>query len=305
MQRAVIHARANERWPVMTLALCAAGVVGCALLAPPLFAAYGLPVALAAIVVAGLPHGTLDIKAIKDSQGLGPRGTLAMLGLYVVLAAAMGLLWVVAPGLALLAFLAIGAVHFADDWAVDGVPGLAAAVPLALFSAGAIRDRAPYDAIFGALARDHGGAAVTDLLIMISPVAHAAALAAGFAWVVHGEAGRALAAAICIGAMWSFTPVIGFAIYFVAYHSPIHVREVFGIVRGSRVRLGAEAMTTFAISTAAIVVLGDSLAASDGFSGIGSSVFIVLSVLTVPHMLVPPLVARALATRRRASQARR
>lgn len=286
-------------------AFCAA--LAARTLLPGEFDAHAIPVALALIVVAGLPHGTLDIGAVRESQRLGRRATLAALGLYLVLAAAMAALWLAAPVAALGVFLVLSALQFSEDWQIDG-PSLASlAIPVALFSAGALRDREAYDAIFTALTRGEAGTLATDWLVAIGPLAQAGGAVAIAALAYRRRPDLAAAACLAIAGMWLFEPVIGFALYFAAYHSPMHLRELAGGLRGGWRRHAAEGGTTFALALLMIALasgalgeaLGGALGGERGFPAWVAGVFITLSVLTVPHMLVPRAVRLVVGARAR------
>jgi len=279
--------------PAKMLLAAAAALFALDTAAPETFAAIAPSAALVAIVLVGLPHGTLDIKVIQDAHRLGARETIAVLGLYVGLALLTGLVWWVSPLLALAMFLAIGAWHFAEDWTLDGPAPLSLFVPLAMFSAGATSHAADYDAIFSALVRSGDGAFLTLALQTIAPVAHGGAAVA--AWVLwrSGDGWRAAAALVSVAGMWAFGPLVGFGLFFAAYHSPIHLGEALGAVRGRPLRLAAEGGATFAASVAGIWLLAALIGDAPGLSGPGAGVFIALSMLTVPHMLVPVVVSEA------------
>jgi len=267
------------------------GLVAVSAFAPESFAAHGTVVALAAIVVLGLPHGAMDIRAIRSGFRLGVRGTAAVLLLYLAAGGAAGAAWIVSPVAALLLFLAVATVHFAEDWQTPDAPVLALALPLAIFSAGAMRDRGAYDAIFIAMTGSDGAAAATSLLIVLGPLAHAAGLAAVLLMARSGDAWRAVAGAACVAAMWVLPPVAGFAVYFAFFHSPLHLREVAFSLTEARTGAVCEGIATFAAAIGLILLLSAAMETAHGFPAMGSAIFVALAILTVPHMVVPRVVA--------------
>lgn len=285
---------------------CVLAALAADAVAPALFQNFATPVALAAIVVVGLPHGTLDVRAIRASQRLGNRATLIVLALYLALGGAMAVVWWLSPVAALIAFLIVSTIHFAEDWHTDGAaPGrssregsstgrllsaaAAVVIPLAIFSAGALRDRAAYDTIFTVLTRTAEGTLATDALLAIGPAAQLAALLVIARLASGPRRDLAGAAALSIVAMWLFEPVVGFAIYFAAYHSPIHLRELATVVGGSGRHRVVEAGTTFTLAVLLTLALAGAFEGASGFPSYGSAVFVTLSILTVPHMIAPRL----------------
>ena len=91
------------------------------------------------VAVLGLPHGALDLPIAEMLWPLkGWRGKLRFAIFYLGLTALVIALWLAVPGLALCAFLAYSALHFADDWQNSALPlrwtgGLATVGAPALF----------------------------------------------------------------------------------------------------------------------------------------------------------------------------
>lgn len=91
------------------------------LLAPP---GETTQIVLVGLVVGlvGIPHGALDLDVAETPWPLRRRALAAFAGAYVGLTLAVLALWLVAPGLALGAFLAYSALHFGTDWEGDVGP---------------------------------------------------------------------------------------------------------------------------------------------------------------------------------------
>ena len=91
-----------------------------------------------AILLFGLPHGTLDLEIIKRERGASRSGMVGLLGAYLALAAAMATLWQLAPVGALSVFIVVAVVHFAEDWTDLGSAFLAHGMAIALLTAPAL-----------------------------------------------------------------------------------------------------------------------------------------------------------------------
>lgn len=95
---------------MMIVVLVAAAVAGWAGLA--LSGAGVTLVACLAILMFGLPHGTLDLEIIRTRWHSPITQMVPLLAVYLALAAAMFGLWQFDPVLALGAFIAVAVVHF-------------------------------------------------------------------------------------------------------------------------------------------------------------------------------------------------
>jgi hypothetical protein len=93
-----------------------AGLAGIGAAGVPLAAPIATTGACLAILLFGLPHGTLDLEILKTQHRSGPRRMAGVLLLYIGLAVVMYLLWKAAPIAALATFLVTAAVHFSEDW---------------------------------------------------------------------------------------------------------------------------------------------------------------------------------------------
>lgn len=264
-----------------------------------LFAARLLPTgsaatnaACAAILVFGLPHGSLDIETIKRQGAADPARVPWVLLLYVGLAAATYILWRVHPVAALGAFVVIAVVHFAEDWDAVGSPFLAQGMAAALLCApsfGHIEDMA---SLFVALTGAPEAATLAEIMRLVAPVAMAVAAVALVALRQRGEHALALAGAAALAGMTFLPPAIGFAAFFCLFHSPRHFRAaVSGLadLDPGRRRLIAAALTLAALGIAALLFASEMR--GDASARLVASSFMTLSILTVPHMAVPVIMA--------------
>ena len=264
---------------------------GCAALA--LAAHFAVPggalvlVLLAGIVLGGMPHGGLDLYLARQRFPLhGAASNAAFLAAYLALAGAVVLLWLAAPTLSLLAFLAYSAWHFGGDW--SDRPVARAAAGLSVLGLPALTDPATVALLFDALAAD--GALARDVLRPAGLGALAVALAAFRASPLR------LATLATLGTLaWAMHPLAYFFAYFVGLHGPIHVARV-----ARRYRLDAGALLSRWVGPALAAGLAVAAAALWIAPRIGweaaalQAVFIGFAALTVPHMLlVDSLAGRA------------
>ena len=131
---------------------------------------------------------------------------------------------------------------------------------------------------------------LVDILALAAPVAIAVALV-GLATM---DAPRRSVEGICaLAAMIVLPPVIGFAVFFCLFHSPRHFREGWAalgskVPRSTSVRIAAMTLAGFGVA-ALIYAANGSLAVS---AGLFEASMLTLSVLTVPHMLLEPILER-------------
>lgn len=249
-----------------------------------------------AILVFGLPHGSLDLELLSNGAAASRSTLIPLLTAYIALALATYALWAASPVLALLLFLVVSIIHFAEDWSACRSAMLAHALALATIAAPVLLHRAAIASLFATLAGDSRAAVLAQLLVLIAPMAVASALAACAALWHNGMRTLAVAAAVSVGAMLFLPPVIGFAIYFCLLHSPTHLREsVTRVLAQSRApdRMVRTVLIMVALTLASLGIAAALFGVNTGFGvpdRLFSATFLTLSVLTVPHMLMPQLV---------------
>ena len=243
-------------------------------------------VACAAILLFGLPHGTLDLEIIKRERGAGRSAMAALLLLYVALAVGVYLLWQISSVIALSAFLIVAVIHFAEDWEDAGSPFLAQGMALALLSAPALLHLSELEQIFGYLSGGEGGALIANLMMLFAPVS---LLVAGVCVSTLWQTSRrdqALAGAAVLAGMLLLPPIVGFALFFCVFHSPRHLTDAV-----ARVAQAPNARSVVLWLTLAALGIATALfrleVRADFSAQIANASFMTLSILTVPHMLVP------------------
>jgi Brp/Blh family beta-carotene 15,15'-monooxygenase len=254
--------------------------------------------ACGAILLFGLPHGTLDIELLRGGARARslPRPVLIML--YLALAGTTGLIWVASPIMALTCFLAVAVVHFAEDWRAGTTPLFAHAMALATLTSPALLHRDAVMALFETLTGEAEGAMLAQLLLLVAPVALLAGCVGCADLWRTGHATLAASGAIALGALLLLPPLIGFAIYFCLLHSPAHLRSNIRLASGlsggrrqakRKIALIIASLTLAALGiTALLFTLQPALNAGDDLM---NATFMTLSILTVPHMLMPIMVA--------------
>ena len=250
-----------------------------------------LVIASVGMAVFGLPHGALDVALIRRGGERSTATLAAILLTYVGIGLAMAALWWIGPVVALIAFLGIAVVHFAEDWADAGSPFLATGLALAIVSAPAILHRVGVAAIFGALAGTSEAAALADVLLLVAPVGAAVAIAAIAALLAERRFDRAAAAVTSLAAVIILPPAPGFALFFALFHSPHHLAGAVRTLALPRARQWMPIALPTMLGAIGLLVLLYRLneAIPSRAMGLTSATFMALSILTVPHMAVPGL----------------
>ena len=264
-------------------------------------------VLLLSVVVAlvGLPHGGLD-GWLAQRSGLvrGVRELMLFHLAYVLAAAAVAMLWLWQPAATLSAFIAISAWHFAGDWAAlsSTLRGL---VGVALLGLPAWQWGAAVSMVFEVLA-GVGGLQLAHALSVLGPVFVLVMLTA--IWQLRLQPAAALELSGLTALAILTPPLLFFAVYFCALHSPRQLRLSLAIAERAQRRrlllLAAVYATLAAMGVLAagfaVMTAGESplawLRRLDPDQGL-QMMFIGLAALTVPHMGVAWLAARHTGTR--------
>ena len=249
-------------------------------------------VACLALLVFGLPHGSLDIALLRNQSKLNGWQVLTAVLAYLGCAALVYVVWHETPVLALAAFLGIACIHFAEDWAAAQPPFFALATAAAVLTLPALLHQKMMGEIFVRLTGNATASVLADFAEMAAPVA----LVAAIVGVVVAWRGRrtteAIETATILLGMIFLPPIIGFAAFFCLSHSPRHFAAAKSSFRGDRRHLNFEALTltVAGLGIAALIYASARQGLPDDKMIVAS--FITLSILTVPHILVPRLFAR-------------
>jgi Brp/Blh family beta-carotene 15,15'-monooxygenase len=239
-----------------------------------------------AVAVLGLPHGALDLPVAEALWPLATRADRArFFAAYLGLAAGVAVLWWLAPGPALVAFLAYSALHFAGDWEGDGLLAQAAGGVSAI-GAPALTHTEDVTAIFALLAPD--AADVVAQALAACGVAGGLLLLSGLATAHRRRLSTATEhAGIWVGAVL-LPPLLYFVAYFCLLHSVRHFMQTLAALPDRpRALQKAGTMTAATLTGAAAAYVALSGAASDAVdAALLQTLFIGLAALTVPHMLL-------------------
>jgi Brp/Blh family beta-carotene 15,15'-monooxygenase len=250
-------------------------------------------VALAFVVVIGLPHGAFDgaiARHLGYSRTLG--GLIKFITVYLGLAGAVVAFWVWQPGLALALFLLISAVHFGygDATATNGI---ARAVQIAAHGGVAVFGISLFHLqqvtpIYAALTNGDIMLAVmmTEMFpIFIMPVAALYLIAA------IRDAGlrpRLVELALLCLLLSVVPPLVGFAIYFCVIHTGRHMRQIWDRVSSHVTprHILSQAMLFTLASWGGGAMMLWWLDSGNISQDLLQVIFIGLAALTVPHMIL-------------------
>lgn len=240
----------------------------------------------AVLLVVGMPHGSFDLALMRRAGADG--STLRLVLLYLACAAVMYLAWRVAPVLALAAFLAMAVAHFAEDWAECGSGFIATAIAAAIVTAPALLHLADLRMLFTVLTGDRAAAILADMSLLVAPVAVVVAVAGvGLLWQADRKK-LALLASCGIAAMLLLPPVLGFAIFFCLVHSPLQFHSHSNALGLKGVRQWRSIVVPICVGGLGVAGVVFLLQSGPSLTTSAFAVsFMTLSLLTVPHMLVP------------------
>ncbi len=248
------------------------------------------------LLLFGLPHGSLDLELLRRNRVQNRVSLPILLIMYLGLAVASYAVWITSPLLAFTLFLVTAVVHFAEDWHSCSAPFLSHAIAVATLSAPALFHRQSIEGLFVTLTGNSDASNGAELLLLVAPVAILTAFVGCADLWRNGRKTEVASGAVGLLAMLSLPPLIGFAIYFCLLHSPVHLAANWRQVRSHpRVHLRRRTAATIvvlltlgALGIAALIyTFPQPFAPPDR---IFRSAFITLSILTVPHMLMPKLV---------------
>ena len=244
--------------------------------------------AAVAIVLAGIPHGTLDVEIAAAHFGQkGITGKIRIIGGYLLCAAAMVFLWILLPELALISFLIISIVHFSRDWRGGVDPFLAMMVGWALVALPALASPDDVAMIFAALTGSNNGAVIAALLGAASVPAALGSLVFAYWAFRHDDKQSALEVLACIVAALFLPPLVAFAIFFCGLHSPRHMADALRETGDlSPLKKTAIICAVFALSLGLGVVMFLYQGDVPADMGIIRTAFILISTLTVPHFIL-------------------
>jgi len=261
--------------------------------------------AIAAILLFGVPHGGLD-GAIARRVGW-PSGYFHWIlfhAAYLILAAAVALLWWLYPLANLIFFLTISAFHFgsSDIRAIDAPTTPRAWLPLAAHGglvaiAIPALQSAAVQPLFGVLiGADNARWLLAQIDYLLLPWAACVLLYALYSFYQPRWRLSVVNLVLLIGLAYALPPLVSFALYFCLWHSRTHMVRIWrSIAMEERARSARETIIYSALAYAAgalyLVVQSNSAAIDSELTpALLQLTFIGLAALTVPHMLLVDII---------------
>ena len=238
------------------------------------------------IVLLGVPHGALDPLYAQTLLQLNSRTAwLGFVALYLLLAAMVVVVWWYLPLFFLIAFLAVSILHFSGDLVAGATVSERFVYGGAVIMLPALWHSIELTRLFSQLVGANAAMTVVAALQLIAwPWLLALLL------LVVRSVGRDGLHALEIAAVglltWIATPLLGFAIYFCAMHSPRHILRTRQYAGVSPRRMALVALLPL------LAVLGFSvlgwyfLPPSSTDEHILQLLFVTLAALTLPHMVL-------------------
>ena len=245
-------------------------------------------VAALAIVIVGIPHGTLDVEIASARFGkTNASGKIAILAGYLACAAGMALCWFAAPAIALSFFLIISIIHFGLDWRGGADPFLAMMVGWALIAMPALSHPQAVSDIFALLTGSPTGSTISALLACAAAPAALGSLVFAFWAFKNNERQNAIDVIACLAAAILLPPLIAFAVFFCGLHSPRHMAEALRDSTGiSAVKKSFIIAAVFLLSLAIGVLLFVEQSDLQIEASVIRTAFTLISILTVPHFIL-------------------
>lgn len=257
------------------------------------------------VATLGLGHGALDhrVGEILLRPKFDGNWLVVFTTLYLMLAAIGFALWVVTPSLALIVFLAYSAFHFGSDrFQPNGAVQVIArgAMPLLLpIACQPAEVSMLFSTITATSVRVEQYAVVAGILVTI------AVLVTILSAVRRRESAEVVTTVLLVVLNLTMPPLIGFTMYFVLLHSVRHIIELAGWLEPTSLATGFRRIARESLPITGLLILAGVLGIS--FAPVGAinptiiqTVFIGLSCLTVPHMVVTYLAENTLPRRQSA-----
>ena len=248
-----------------------------------------MPAVCIFILVMGLPHGMFDYLTLRKLSDSSVTRQIALTSAYCIVAGFTWLFWQLAPFASLCVFIIIAMSHFSIDWAKEQSRLGSAAMAISMIALPAILYSSELSALFVLIGGPDAGI-ISQYLLLIAPVFGLVAAANILIDLTSKAKDKALRNFVLILAALILPPGIGFAVYFCLYHSPIHFSEGHSEFMSEA---GIPPHFFLYMSIASAIVLFSIFVAQPLQSidaKLIATTFQTLSILTVPHMLLPILI---------------
>ena len=250
--------------------------------------------AVAIMLLGGLPHGACDLSLAAAALQRGWRELGLVLVLYVLTGAAMAGLWWLSPIAALIVFLALSGFHFGEDWAMLPSGLLRVMAGLAVITTAAIGQPAQVSALFVGLTGSslapivaHWLAAAAPVTLLVTAVGLTSAWQAGLRLLV-------LAYGLSYAGLLFLPPMLGFALFFVGLHAPLHWRTVIRHLPGRQILIARREAIGFTALTLAVWLVWLAGWGLPMGGSLGAEAFRLLSIVAAPHLALSLALERRL-----------
>lgn len=245
--------------------------------------------ATATFLLGGLPHGAFDIHLAGLQADLSRSQLVKFTAVYVGVFCTMMFGWTFIPSVLLVVFLATAIWHFSEDWTVLSEPVLRIALGAAPLCAIALGHPETVGEIFAVMSSQGTGRVISSGFVLFSPVVLLISVAALCAHASEDAIVPATIFGLMLVCLIALPPVLGFALYFCAFHTPQHLIEIRD--RFSDWKLAHVALIGIAITFLAILfgLLFFNPSFNDGLTS-SATAFQFLASLAVPHQIARSLV---------------
>ena len=288
-----------------TATLISAFFIGIGLFSPTTIDSISIWVLLISVFIVGIPHGAIDhiiaSELFRNSNGL--KGHLIFYSSYLLVMAGLGLLWFISPPAGMIIFLLISVYHFGqadmEEFITDGNSTVSWNIVRGVFIIGLIL-LSDTGKTFPVIADATGISetvfqeifSYTSTIIVVLIISY---LMAAIYSVYQNRVQNPfifLTDALLLIALFLITgPFIGFAIYFAVWHSSGHIHEMIQFFKSRNKSFGLRDFILKSLPFTIISLLGlTGLYYIQELTGSGQQfitlMFILISVLTLPHMVV-------------------
>ncbi|WP_353228383.1 beta-carotene 15,15'-dioxygenase, Brp/Blh family [Novosphingobium sp.] len=256
--------------------------------------------AVAVMLIGGLPHGACDLSLAAGALRLGSRDLALVLVLYLAVAAAMALLWVVAPVAALVLFLGLAGVHFGEDWTMLPPGLLRAMAGMAVIATAALGQPTQVAALFTAMTGSGLGVPIARWAAAAAPVTGLVTLVGLMLAWRDGHCRWVVAQVVSYAGLLVLPPLLGFCVFFAGLHAPLHWHTVMHRLQHRNPALvraegGALTTLTLAVWLVALMTGGRWMHLASGGLPLGAEAFRLLSIVAAPHLALSLAIDRRLA----------
>jgi len=288
-----------------TATLISAFFIGIGLFSPTTIDSISIWVLLISVFIVGIPHGAIDhiiaSELFRNSNGL--KGHLIFYSSYLLVMAGLGLLWFISPPAGMIIFLLISVYHFGqadmEEFITDGNSTVSWNIVRGVFIIGLIL-LSDTGKTFPVIADATGISetvfqeifSYTSTIIVVLIISY---LMAAIYSVYQNRVQNPfifLTDALLLIALFLITgPFIGFAIYFAVWHSSGHIHEMIQFFKSRNKSFGLRDFILKSLPFTIISLLGLTglyyiQELTDSGQQFITLMFILISVLTLPHMVV-------------------